>query len=49
MDEKWEPNQEYLQTLISMGISHNIATEVSFLYIGCTKLHTDIHLRDMIV
>ncbi|KAJ8920369.1 hypothetical protein NQ315_005234 [Exocentrus adspersus] len=36
MEEKWEPNPEYLQTLISMGISHNIATEALF----CTGNHS---------
>ncbi|KAJ8977171.1 hypothetical protein NQ317_003111 [Molorchus minor] len=30
MESKWEPNPDYLQTLIAMGISQNVATEALF-------------------
>lgn len=29
MADSFEPNEEYLHTLISMGISHNVALQVS--------------------
>lgn len=29
VEEEWQPKQEYLNTLLSMGITHNTAVEVN--------------------